>query len=333
VRAGRSLAGRARIGSRLSATLLAGGALAFASACQNPRASTTHSAGPAQTPGVPAPPVTGAAQANATVAKAIPPVAKVGGRQIGADELLARLWLFEHARTREAMEYLVFSELGLLEAERLAVELDPAAVQEEVERALNALREKLGRANPPRTLEDYLRRTLDTTLERFERALRRDAIVKLLMERCMRLWFLEQGSARVRAVEVQGAQALEAVQNGLARGERLADLARAHAAAEREAGGRMLELARSEHNELARLAFATPVGSVGGPLPFEDRQLFLEVESVRPPRPGEYPALAAELEADLRARPVEEFEFAQWRDAMLRRYAVDLAPLLELVGH
>jgi hypothetical protein len=277
--------------------------------------------------------VTGAAQANATVAKAIPPVAKVGGRQIGADELLARLWLFEHARTREAMEYLVFSELGLLEAERLAVELDPAAVQEEVERALNALREKLGRANPPRTLEDYLRRTLDTTLERFERALRRDAIVKLLMERCMRLWFLEQGSARVRAVEVQGAQALEAVQNGLARGERLADLARAHAAAEREAGGRMLELARSEHNELARLAFATPVGSVGGPLPFEDRQLFLEVESVRPPRPGEYPALAAELEADLRARPVEEFEFAQWRDAMLRRYAVDLAPLLELVGH
>jgi hypothetical protein len=231
------------------------------------------------------------------------------------------------------MEYLVFSELGLLEAERLAVELDPAAVQEEVERALNALREKLGRANPPRTLEDYLRRTLDTTLERFERALRRDAIVKLLMERCMRLWFLEQGSARVRAVEVQGAQALEAVQNGLARGERLADLARAHGSAEREAGGRMLELARSEHNELARLAFATPVGSVGGPLPFEDRQLFLEVEALRPPRPGEYPALAAELEADLRARPVEEFEFAQWRDAMLRRYAVDLAPLLELVGH
>ncbi len=259
-------------------------------------------------------------------------VAKVGGRTIATSALLERLWVRDNALAREMVEHLVFAELALLEAERIGIALEPELVDATLARAKAALEAKLQQSSRPLSFEEHVRRNLSMDPKRYERALRRDSIVQLLLERCVRVWFEEQGSARVRAAEFEGEEALAAVQRGLAAGQSLEALSRAHAARDAQTGGRMLDLARAESNDLARLAFATKPGSVGGPLSFEGRQLFLEVQSIQAPKTGDWEALGASVGAGLQERPLTEFEFAQWRDAMLRRYPVDLSPMLDLVG-
>ncbi len=259
-------------------------------------------------------------------------VAKVGGRTISTQALLERLWVRDNSLAREMVEHLVFAELALLEAERIGIALDPAQVDATLGRAKSALEAKLQQAGQDLTFEEHVRKNLSMDPKRYERALRRDAIVQLLLERCVRVWFAEQGVARVRAVEIEGEATLAAFQRGMAAGSSLEALARQHAARDRESGGRQLVLARAESNELARLAFATAPGTIGGPLAFDGRALFLEVQSLEPPREGDWERIGAEVESGLGTNPLSEFEFAQWRDAMLRRYPVDLSPMLDAVG-
>lgn len=259
----------------------------------------------------------------------------VGGEPVDVRELLERLWLRDSQTTREAFEYVVLARVALLEAERLGVTIDPAQVDATLERALAALREKLPKGEGGPTLAQHVERTLEMDLDTYRRKLRADAIVQLLTERCVRAWFLANERVRLRVLELADVGSLEGAQAALAAGTPFELVAREHGVdVDAQGGGTLMTVVRSESSELARLAFATPVGEVGGPLVQGGRFLLLRPEERPAPVEGSWREVGAAVEASLREAPIDSdrLEYVQWRSAMTRRYPIDLGPFLDLVG-
>ena len=260
-------------------------------------------------------------------------VAYVGGKPIDVREFLARLWFRDQLQARQVLENLVFAQVTLFEADRLGLSLEPEQVEDVVEKARAALEAKLAEKQPRLTVEEFLRTERGWEPAAYEAQVRRDAIIQLLAERCVRGWALESGRARVRLMELPDAKSLEAVQAGLAAGSDFAELARQSSIdARAEEGGTELVLVRTESHPLARLAMATPVGEVGGPIEERGHFLLLEVEAKDEPYAGALDAIAPQIESSLASSPVDDDEYVQWRAAMFRRYQVDLEPILELTG-
>jgi parvulin-like peptidyl-prolyl isomerase len=260
-------------------------------------------------------------------------VAHVGGKPIDVREFLARLWFRDQVQARQVLENLVFAQVTLFEADRLGLSLEPAQVDSVVKKARAALEAKLAEKEPRLSVEEFLRTERGWEPAAYEAQVRRDAIIQLLAERCVRGWALESGRARVRLMELADDKDLEAVQAGLAAGGDFEELARRHSVdARAEEGGTGLVLVRTETHPLARLAMATPVGEVGGPLEERGHFLLLRVESKDEPYTGELGAIAPLIESSLASSPVDDDEYVQWRAAMFRRYQVDLEPMLELTG-
>ncbi|HVS12035.1 MAG TPA: hypothetical protein VMS76_19400 [Planctomycetota bacterium] len=260
-------------------------------------------------------------------------VAHVGGKPIDVREFLARLWFRDQVQARQVLENLVFAQVTLFEADRLGLSLEPAQVDSVVMKARAALEAKLAEKEPRLSVEEFLRTERGWEPAAYEAQVRRDAIVQLLAERCVRGWALESGRARVRLMELADGKSLETVQAGLASGGEFAELARRHSVdARAEEGGTELVLVRTETHPLARLAMATPVGEVGGPLEERGHFLLLRVEDKDEPYTGDLGAIAPLIESSLASSPVDDDEYVQWRAAMFRRYQVDLEPMLELTG-
>jgi len=254
-------------------------------------------------------------------AEEVPIVGIVGDRAIELPTFLARMWMRENQAVRDVLENIVIARLAMLEADRLAVGLMPAEVDAILEEAYAAMRARLEEAGSTLTVEEHIRRNLEMDPEFYHTHLRDDAIVQLLLQRCVRAWALENGRVKVELLDLdeEGAQAfrdgsnfdLLALENG---------------------GAEQLQLVRSERNELSRLAFATAVGEVGGPLVRGGSFLLLRVVERIDGVEGDWSEVGESVLASLEASPVEEREFIQWRSAMIPRYKVNLAPFADLVG-
>jgi len=266
-------------------------------------------------------------------------VGSVGGEGIDVQEFLSRLWVRDSGRVREVLEQIVFERLTLLEAERLGLAVDPADVDRVLADAYASMGAKLTEQGSQLTVAEHIRQNLGMDPAFYEQHMRSDAIVQLLAERCVRAWALENERTVVEVLDLAGEDALHQVQEGLDAGRDFADLA-AEFGTEKTPDGKppRLSLVRSESHPLARLAFATEVGAVGGPLVQGSGYLLLRVvERLDPETSGseDTPGTGPDrqhLEASLAAEEVDNLEFVQWRAAMVRRYDVDLAPLFELVG-
>ena len=81
-----------------------------------------------------------------------------------------------------------------------------------------------------------------------------------------------------------------------------------------------------------RLAFQTPPGELGGPLPTADHVFLIRVEEKRAPLEGDWPAVREAVGASLAEHPVLDSEFLHWKLAMEKRYPIDMRPLIDLLG-
>ena len=132
-------------------------------------------------------------------------------------------------------------------------------------------------------------------------------------------------------MSVEGRPAADEAMARLARGAAFEAVARGLSVdAARDKGGRIPALVRGE-SVLARAAFATEVGSRAGPIQEGENLLFVQVEAAPAVLEGTWAEVGAAVEASLRAQPVEDPEFWQWKAAMVRRYDVDTGPFLELI--
>jgi len=273
--------------------------------------------------------------ASAAEAPAVPlAVGSVGGEAIDAREFFSRLWMRDSERAREVFEYLVMSQIAVFEADRLGLRLDPALADTTVEKAWQALQDRLESKGSKLTIDQHIERTLEMDHADYEKKLRADAIVQLLTERCVRAWYLSNPRVELRLMELTDEAALTAAQAELDAGKPFEDVARAHGAdADAQSGGTRMTVVRSESSELARLAFSTEVGAIGGPLVQAGRFLLIRPEARREAIEGSWSEVGAAVEQSLKESPIDSdrLEYAQWRAAMVRRYPIDLSQFLTLV--
>jgi hypothetical protein len=255
-------------------------------------------------------------------------IATVDGRPIGVSEFLTRAWLRDSKRSREILDHLVVERLAILEAERIGLSIPTELVDQRLERAHAALAAQLAESGSELTPAEHVERNLGLLPAFYDRQLRHETLVQLIAARCVRVWAMEQERRVVRCIEVESRADLDEVRAELASGGDFDALAERTG---RDAPGR-LNLARAESSPLARLAFATEIGGVGGPLEEGERFLLMKVESSLEPVTGPWGEIAERVERSLEEDPVDDIEFVQWRAAMARRYAVDLEPFFEAIG-
>lgn len=258
-------------------------------------------------------------------------IATVGGQGIELEDLVSKWILRDPDGVRAILDDLLLSRIVTFEAASLDVKLPPNAIGDEVARRLDALEKSAREVGAP-SLEVYVRRRLGLEVETLRAELEREAAIDLLASRCVRAWLLATDRREIRAIAVDDRQAADQVQARLARGDDFAALAEEFSTdPSGKAGGRMPPVVRADQ-PLARAAFATDVGAVSGPIQDAKGFIFLKVEGAPQALEGGWAALGAEVEADLKARPIEDPEFWQWKDAMYQRYDIDITPFLELAS-
>lgn len=262
------------------------------------------------------------------------PVAVVNGQRIGVAELLATVLQRDTLVLREHLDRLVSSYLALQEAGRLGIVLDPALVDERVTADRGAVAEAVERGGSGLSVEAFIRVQFGLDPERYFERMRRESIQRLVTERAVRAWLLGSERVEARAIVAPDEGVLEQVRAALAAGRPFGEVAREFSVDESASkGGRIQPITLSERTPISQLAFATPVGEIGGPMPLDDTSsLLLLVEGRPEPLEGDWSAIGAAVEASLREKPVGDPEFWPWRLEMERRYPVDLTPFYELVG-
>jgi peptidyl-prolyl cis-trans isomerase C len=275
--------------------------------------------------------------APADPAPAVEPAAEVlgwvAGAPIRAEDLVVEwsdvaakeLWLL--------VDRLVATRLALAESSRLGVRLEPEAVEARVGATRAKLEQELARSSPDVSLEEYIVRELGFEPERYLDRVRKGEIRQMLAERAVRASSLLEESVALRLIVVSDEAALAAVQAALQGGADFALVAREHSVDDTAASGGLVPfLVEQEHSPLARLAFQTPVGELGGPLTTADHVFLIKVEERRAPLAGDWIAIRAAVEASLAEHPVSDAEFLHWKLSMEKRYPIDMRPLIELLG-
>jgi len=257
-------------------------------------------------------------------------VASVGGRSIGVSDLMMNLVMRDADLVRGILDDLLLSRIMLLEAGALGLEPPAEGVQARVSQALDAAEARARKAGAP-DLAAFVRADMGLEPDTYLRALNADAAIDTLAPLCVRSWLMGCDRREVRAMTVEGRAAADEVMARLARDEAFASVARDLSVdASKEKGGRIPALVRGD-SALARAAFATEVGSWTGPIRDGELMLFLEVEAIPVVVEGTWAEIGDAVEASLKAGPVEDAEFWQWKKAMTRRYDVDTGPFLELI--
>ena len=262
------------------------------------------------------------------VAEAV--VATVAGRSIGVGELVSKWVMRDPDAVRGLLDDLILSRIVLLEAAALGLQPPAEDVERLVNQRLDALEAQARAAGAP-DLATFIRARLGFEPDPFLRQLNEEAAIDALAPRCVRAWLLANDRREVRAITVEDRSAVDEVQARLARGEAFDAVARALSTdGSSEEGGRVPALVRGE-SVLARTAFAAEVGDVAGPVREGEAYLFVLVEAAPAPLDGPWTRVGAAVDTSLAARPVEDPEFWQWKEAMTRRYDVDTEPFLGLI--
>jgi len=259
-------------------------------------------------------------------------LAYVDGRPVAVDELLSTWLRREPRELQDSLQLLIDGHLAGAEARRLGLQIGPGRLDAEVARARARLEQQI--VDTGLAFDDYVRQRLGVDPTNYVRILRGDTLRELVLERVIRAWVLSSEHARVRAIVVRGPERVEAVEAALAGGRAFEDVARELSIDESaERGGLMPPVVRNESSLLSSLAFAGEVGEVRGPIEEANgTSLWVRVEERPEPLTGTWQQLAPSVEASLQERPVDDFEFIQWKVDAVGRYDVDVRPFLELVG-
>jgi len=258
-------------------------------------------------------------------------VAVVAGRPIHAGELLAAWMHRDSAGLRATLEELILSRLVLTESARAGIELDPERLERAQRRVRERLEDEVEKSGSGLETNEFIRRRLGLDPETYLDRLARETAIDLLAERVVRSWVLGSDRTEVRVIVVDERGKRDEVERRLAQGESFPALAE-ELSIEKGAGdgGRIPPVVRGE-SALARLAFSTPVGQVGGPVFEDDRWLFLYVDARPTPLQGAWSEIGPTVESSLADQGIQDPEYWQWKADVLKRFEVDMEPLLQLV--
>ncbi|MDF1836506.1 MAG: peptidylprolyl isomerase [Planctomycetota bacterium] len=259
-------------------------------------------------------------------------VATVAGQEITAQDLLAS-WMFrDSTAVRGLLDRLVLDGLVRAEASRLGLRLPPELVAREWNQLVADYEQEVQKSAPGLTMDRFIESRLGMDPARYRQRMEARSVLDLLAERCVRAFTLESESVRAKMIVVPTRAEADRVEAGLTMGREFGDLATQFSQdPSAQDGGAIPPIVRSQA-AISRLAFATPIGEVGGPLVENGRHIYLQVEAVVPGKPGPWSDLGPRVEASLQSLPIEDLEFLQWQAMVSARYEVDTSALLRMVG-
>lgn len=317
------------------------GASARDSAGTNAANANGASTNPAVTNSASTAPPAGAAPAQkpAGTADAVstePIVARVAGQPVYVSELLSQWLYLDNFRVLDQLRNIAMSRIVLAEASRLRVTIDADKSSTAYESAVAAIENEIkgsemGRKTPNLTLDSYVDRVMGLDPIRYRERLRDDALRALLAERVTRAWLLQQEHAEIHVLVVGSEDEVKAAQKDLADGKSFEEVARARSIdPSKTDGGRITPILRGT-TPLAKAAFDSPIGAVGGPITASGAWLLFRVDARPTPVEGDWSRIGPLVEDSLKQRPVDSLEGKQWHSSMVERYEVDLKPFLDLV--
>jgi hypothetical protein len=263
---------------------------------------------------------------------AAPVVATVAGQNITAQDLLSS-WMFrDSAAVRGLVDRLVLDGLVRAEASRLGLRLPAETVASEWGQLVSEFEAEVQKSAPGLSMDQFIQRRLGLEPGRYRQRMEARRVLDLLAERCVRAFTLESETVQAKMIVVASRADADKVEAGLAMGRDFGVLAgELSQDPSGQEGGYIPPIVRSAA-AISRLAFATPIGQVGGPLVENGRHIYLQVQSVKAAEPGNWSELGPKVEVSLQTLPIEDLEFLQWQAMVSARYEVDTSPLLRWVG-
>lgn len=279
---------------------------------------------------------TGAANAPAGTTPTEPVVARVAGESIYVSELLTQWLYLDSLRVLDQLRNLAMGRLVLIEAERLHVTLSPDSISKAYDTAVSEMeseiaKSEIGRKSPGLNLDRYVDRVLGLDPIRYRERLREDAVRALLGERTARAWLLTQEHCEIHVIVTSSEEDVKAAQKDLADGVSFEEVARKRSKDPSARDGGWITPIVKGDTPLGKLAFATSVGQVGGPVTDSGAWLLVRVDARPTPLVGDWAQIGPQVESSLAKRGVEALEVKQWHSAMLAKHEVDLQPFLDLV--
>jgi hypothetical protein len=259
-------------------------------------------------------------------------IARVAGEEIFAGELLA-FWMHNRSdEVREMLEHLVSAKLIGLEARRLGIELSDDEVDLALLQSIQEIESEIRKQDPATSFREFVEVRLGLDSERYKSQLRWEVERKMLGERVVRSFMIGQERTELKVIVLRSKAEIEAAQARVEAGEGFEVVARELSVDPSSGFGGHIPPVLRNGTPLSALAFATPVGSIGGPLDMEGRWLILRVEARLDPVVGDWAAVGESVLASLRDQPLADAEYWQWKTEMRERYNRDLAPFFELVS-
>jgi hypothetical protein len=258
----------------------------------------------------------------------------VGGVPMTAEDVLVEWYQLAGRDVLQLVDRMVATRLAFVSADELGLVLAPELVEARVaEERARFERELRAARGADVDVEGFLQDELGQTAAVYFERLRRATVRQMVAERVVRAWTLAHENARLRVLVVGSEAELAEVEARLAAGADFTQLARELSRDDTaEDGGFLPFLVHEERSPLARLAFATPVGEVGGPLAEEGRWILLRVEEQRAALAGDWRAVGAAVEASLARDGLHDSEFLHWKLVREREVPIDLGPLRALLG-
>lgn len=259
-------------------------------------------------------------------------VATVAGQDITVQDLLST-WMFrDSSQVRGLLDRLVLDGLVRAEASRLGLRLPAEMVTLELTTLLQEFEKEAKKSSPELTPDQFIERRLGLDAGRYRSRMEARRVLDLLAQRCVRAFTLESESVQAKMIVVGSRADADKLEAGLAMGRSFGELAKTFSLdPSGEDGGRIPPIVRSQA-AISRLAFATAIGDVGGPLVENGKHIYLAVDAVNVGQAGPWAELGPKVEASLEIKPIEDLEFLQWQAMVSARYEVDTSPLLRWVG-
>ncbi|MFT5197889.1 MAG: hypothetical protein ACI87O_000533, partial [Planctomycetota bacterium] len=228
---------------------------------------------------------------------AVPVVATVAGQNITAQDLLSS-WMFrDSAAVRGLVDRLVLDGLVRAEASRLGLRLPAETVASEWAQLVTEFEAEVQKSAPGLSMDQFIQRRLGLDPGRYRQRMEARRVLDLLAERCVRAFTLESETVQAKMIVVASRAEADKVEAGLAMGRDFGVLAgELSQDPSSQEGGYIPPIVRSAA-AISRLAFATPIGQVGGPLVENGRHIYLQVQSVKAAEPGTWSELGPKVEA------------------------------------
>ena len=260
-------------------------------------------------------------------------IAKVNGEPVYMSSLMKR-WMMSDSRVAlEHFRDLVEERIVRLEAARMGVSLNPAAVDDAVIDVRAKIEADLEENQPGLGFDEYFRRYRNMSPENYIAGIRRAQTRGMLLERVARTWLLTQEHVGVRIIIVRTEELGAEVQAALDAGREFAEVAAELSEdVSREQGGLLPPVVRGDQTLLSRLAFSNEEGSVIGPVENGTDLVWVQVLDSPKPLTANWDVIESLVEADLERRPLDDYEFLQWKSSISVNYETDAEVFLNLIG-